>query len=232
MVENSVARVVQAPRAQLVESPRLDELECVIDRARIDAGEALREIRDSRLYRERGFSTFEDYCRERWGMSRIHAHRKIEASSILEALPIGNTEPPPPESQLRELAPLRDEPDNLREAWSEATERAEASGQKMTAKIVREVVRERVRTEADLARAEVDEIARDMSPEMRESLSPGSLRERGEVTRLLRDLSGVRPAREYVIRYRPNIRPETIESALAVRAWLDEFLEALGENGE
>jgi len=65
------------------------------------------EIRDGRLYRE-PHGTFEVYCRERWGWSRIHAHRQIEAAKVAKVLPMGNT--PPNERVARELAPLADEP--------------------------------------------------------------------------------------------------------------------------
>ena len=79
------------------------------------AGPALREIRDSRLYRHLGFGTFQDYCRERWRMSRVHAHRVIEAAAVAEnLLPMGNT--PRNERQARELAKLT--PEQQREVAS------------------------------------------------------------------------------------------------------------------
>src|SRR5215467_1413999 len=50
---------------------------------------------------QQGYVTFEDYCRERWKMSRIHAHRMIEASEVAgNLLPVGNV--PKTESQARE----------------------------------------------------------------------------------------------------------------------------------
>ena len=37
---------------------------------------------------------YEDYCLDRWGMSRIHAHRMIEAATVTgNLLPIGNIMP-------------------------------------------------------------------------------------------------------------------------------------------
>jgi len=75
---------------------RLAELETVIERGLetyIEVGSALLEIRDSRLYRE-PHGTFEDYCRERWSISKVHASRLISASRIVEDLvPIGTTLP-------------------------------------------------------------------------------------------------------------------------------------------
>ena len=117
----------------------LTELEQVIERglaAFVEVGNALLRIRDDRLYRET-HATFEDYCRERWGLSRPHAYRLMDAAATTEALsPIGDT--PRSESVARELAPLRSEPDVLREAWVETVER---HGPKATAAQTREVVR-------------------------------------------------------------------------------------------
>ena len=79
-------------------------------------GNALLEIRDSRLYRQT-HATFEDYCGEKWGMSRIHAHRMIEAAVVVgNLLPIGNIAPAT-ESQTRPLTVLP--PEAQREVWAE-----------------------------------------------------------------------------------------------------------------
>jgi hypothetical protein len=74
----------------------------------VEVGLALSEIRDSRLYRA-NYSTFEGYCRERWGWSRVHAHRLIEAADVVKTLPIGNTAAIATESQARELAKVEPE---------------------------------------------------------------------------------------------------------------------------
>jgi hypothetical protein len=57
-------------------SDRLKELEGVIDNGSRSAGEALKEIKDSRLYRAE-YRTFENYCRARWRFSRQYAYRLI-----------------------------------------------------------------------------------------------------------------------------------------------------------
>jgi hypothetical protein len=57
-------------------------LQAALDRSRdgfIEAGKRLTVIRDSFLYRET-HRTFEDYCQERWGFSRVRAHQLIEAA--------------------------------------------------------------------------------------------------------------------------------------------------------
>jgi hypothetical protein len=68
----------------------------------IEVGQALLEIRRKKLYRHASYETFDVYCRERWGMSRVHAHRMIAASTVTIRLPIGN-KLPATESQARSL---------------------------------------------------------------------------------------------------------------------------------
>lgn len=65
----------------------------------VACGTALAEIRDSKLYLSQ-YSTFDDYCRQRWGWERTYAHRLIEAAMVtidlrkksdeIKMLPIGN----------------------------------------------------------------------------------------------------------------------------------------------
>lgn len=130
----------------------LADLEEVIGRGLntfVEVGQALVEIRDRRLYRLT-HDTFEAYCRERWDFSRIHAHRFIEAADIVGVLPIGNSRPSN-ESQARALAPLKDDPEQMAEAWEEAI--VETNG-KPTAAAVTEAVERRLRkplTEAEQA---------------------------------------------------------------------------------
>lgn len=65
-------------------------------------GEALAEIRDLRLYGET-HRTFEDYCGERWGISKRHANRTIASARTARELgPNG----PTTEAVARELATL------------------------------------------------------------------------------------------------------------------------------
>jgi hypothetical protein len=125
----------------LPEAVRLNELEAVIERGRqtfIEVGQALRAIRDERLYRAE-YSTFEDYCRERWLMAHAFAYYLIAAAQVVSTIVDTPNPPiilPSTESQARELAPLRAEPEIMREVWQEAVERAQGQP---TAAVVREV---------------------------------------------------------------------------------------------
>jgi hypothetical protein len=104
-------------------------------------GNALVEIRDERLYRAT-HRAFEDYCQERWGMTRQHANRLIAAAETVKNLePIGSILPsyplPTAESQIRSLTNLA--PEQQIGAWTEAVGR---SGGQPTAAIVEQVAKE------------------------------------------------------------------------------------------
>lgn len=110
-----MSAVMQPPAAEVetlqplsrVEARRLKECETVIERGLdtfYDVGNALSEIRDSRLYRMQ-YGTFEDYCRQRWDMSRPRAYQFIDAAAVINNLST-MVDTPGNERQARELAPL------------------------------------------------------------------------------------------------------------------------------
>lgn len=132
---------------QAIEKQELLRHEAVIERGIktfIEVGTALMAIHDGALYRE-SHNTFEDYCRERWGMSRIHAHRMIESAQVVNnlvdnLLPTGNIPGPLPENE-RQVRPLaRLDPPQQAEAWSLAVE--SAPNGKPTAKLVEAAARQ------------------------------------------------------------------------------------------
>lgn len=119
---------------------RLGELETVISRGLktfVDVGNALLEIRESRLYRAE-FRTFEDYCQEKWGMDRNYANKQIRAAETVGNL--GTIVPiiPVTESQARPLTSLP--PQEQAAAWKQAVETAPEG--KITAAHVQAVVDE------------------------------------------------------------------------------------------
>jgi hypothetical protein len=104
----------------------------------VEVGNAIREIRDSRLYRER-YATFEDYCRERWGWGRNYVNKQVVAADT--AALVGTNVPIANEAQARALAPLaREDPEAARAVWAEAVEEAKRRGRRPTAAGVRERV--------------------------------------------------------------------------------------------
>jgi hypothetical protein len=100
----------------------------------IEIGTDLLAIRDKRLYRAT-YATFEDYCRDRLGISKTHANRLVQSAEVLSNLtPIGVK--PDLESQARPLSQLP--APQQRQAWQEAV--ANAPNGKPTAKVVQDVV--------------------------------------------------------------------------------------------
>ncbi len=70
-----------------------------------EVGNALLAIRDARLYR-RDFATFEDYCRQRWGMVASRARQLIGAAGVAMNLQGVTSVTLSNEAQARALAPL------------------------------------------------------------------------------------------------------------------------------
>ncbi|HUE83339.1 MAG TPA: hypothetical protein VMM84_14590 [Pyrinomonadaceae bacterium] len=73
---------------------------------RFKVGEALKEIREGKLYQDE-YRSFEEFTEAEFGIKRTYAHRLIEAAQVKESvkmLPIGNKVVH--ESQARALAPV------------------------------------------------------------------------------------------------------------------------------
>jgi site-specific DNA-methyltransferase (adenine-specific) len=73
----------------------------------VEVGEALLAIRDRSGYRLAGYSTFEAYCKQRWGWSRTHGYNVIAAAETARnVLPVIHSGTPPTLAQALALAPL------------------------------------------------------------------------------------------------------------------------------
>ncbi|KKN28637.1 hypothetical protein LCGC14_0852100 [marine sediment metagenome] len=118
----------------------LSELEAVIERGLetfVEVGLALLAIRDRKKYRE-NYSTFEDYCRERWGWSRQHGYELMDAAKVSSVL----DNPPTNPRQAAELAPLlREDELAVVEVWRELKEE---HGDAVTAGLVKQAVGQRM----------------------------------------------------------------------------------------
>jgi len=119
------------------ESHELERCEVVIKQGLqtfIEVGQALMTIKEKRLYRI-NFKTFEDYCIEKWAITKTQANRLIQASeTIISLTPIGVILPQT-ESQTRPLTSL--EPEIQKEVWKEVVE---THGKNITAAKVQEIV--------------------------------------------------------------------------------------------
>lgn len=161
-------------------------LERKVERAFFEAGKALAELRDRKLYRPT-HKTFEEYCKQRFGYTRIAASYKIAAATVMDNLLTNGLQKeekatdelqtpkmltnglqilPNNERQVRPLAPL--EPEVQREAWQKAVE--EAGGKVPSGRIVKDVVQrimERTRVPNTYQLGEVCQILAKDNPELR-----------------------------------------------------------------
>ena len=160
--------ITAAPATDLAALPT-EELEAIVSRGVrtfMEVGSALKVLHDRRAYLERGYGSFDDYCRALWSFSRQHGYRLIVAVETAAALSVANGDtddpplpPPANEAQVRALAPLKDRPVVLAEAWRRATETAPNG--KITAQHVTRVVEtvERERLQAEEQRREDESTA-------------------------------------------------------------------------
>lgn len=130
------------------EATRLTELEGVIAvglQSYAEVGNALLEIRDSKLYRA-SHGTFESYCFERWGISINYAGKLILAAKTVENLKTGTIVPlPANEGQVRPLTSL--EPEEQREVWKHAVNTAPNG--KVTSKHVQRTKQQKAKDRRD-----------------------------------------------------------------------------------
>ncbi|OWY64958.1 hypothetical protein B7486_44500 [cyanobacterium TDX16] len=147
----NAGEVIPAPVEVLEElSPQEERerhrLELRVERAFYEAGLALRELREQRLYRNT-HRTFEEYCYARFGYTRRRPYQLIEAAIVFENLCTNGTQDrtpsaerqvlPTSERQVRDLVNL--EPEQQRQVWQQAVKQAE--GRVPTSRIVRSVVK-------------------------------------------------------------------------------------------
>ncbi|WP_225226140.1 hypothetical protein [Komarekiella delphini-convector] len=160
-----------------VEVPELTEqeqrdrlhLERRVERAVFEAGKALAELRDRRLYRST-HKTFEDYCRDRFGHSRRQSYLLMDAAVVFDNL-LEKCDPmdhilPTSERQVRPMTKL--EPQQQQEVWQQAVELA--GGKVPTGRIVKDVVQkimERTKVPNTYQLGEVCQILAKDNPDLR-----------------------------------------------------------------
>lgn len=104
------------------EARQLDECEEVIKRGLqtfVEVGEALRTIRDERLYRDE-YDDFETYLREKWSLSKPYASQLIVGADVVAIATADGLPAPANEAVARELGAMRDDPYELRDTWDDA----------------------------------------------------------------------------------------------------------------
>jgi hypothetical protein len=225
-----------------VERSRLVECEAVIKTGLntfTEVGNALAEIRDSRLYREQ-FDTFEAYCRDRWGMERAHAYRLVDAAKVVNLLsPIGDNKEHfenvathkiamgMSESQARELAPLKDQPETLRSVVMEAAETARQMNKPITANILRSAVTNRMNSMAAESDKEMKEATSHFTETMREKFSARTMQMCGWLIGHTSELATKYEPSWFATSFGKHMEKRHLESAQRARNWLDIFIEQL-----
>jgi hypothetical protein len=144
-------------------------LERRVERAVFEAGKALMELRNRRLYRST-HKTFEEYCKERFGYSRRQPYLLMDAAVVFDNL-LEKCDPldqvlPTNERQVRPMTKL--EPHEQQEVWLRAVELA--GGKVPTGRIVKDVVQrimERTQVPNTYQMGEVCQILAKDNPELR-----------------------------------------------------------------
>ncbi len=151
-----------------MQQDRLKHLETIISKNQsrfYEIGQALLEIRDSRLYKHALFTSFEAYARARWDIGRSQAYRLIDAYKVINNLsPIGDRLPGN-ETQTRPLVPLS--PPEQREMWKEFLD----TKVEVTARNIQKFIDERKAKENILAPDLVDQIGDEYMAAVQEMLN-------------------------------------------------------------
>ncbi|WP_392476512.1 hypothetical protein [Nostoc sp. C110] len=164
----TVSAVEVTELTQEEQSDRL-HLERKVERAFFEAGKALMELRDRKLYRST-HKTFEEYCRDRFGHNRRQSYLLMDAAVIFDNLEQKCDRSdhilPTNEWQIRPLSKL--DPDIQPEAWEQAVE--SAKGKVPSHRIVKDAVQrimERTKVPNTYQIGEVCQILVKDNPELR-----------------------------------------------------------------
>jgi hypothetical protein len=144
-VDSSTSIPVEAAQVEVLEELTYDEqrdrhrLELRVEQAFYQAGKALAQLRQRRLYRST-HKTFEAYCQDRFGFTRRHSDCLIAGAVVVENLQqmrtIHSQILPTKLEQIKPLASLK--PDKQRQVWDKALETA--NGKVPSGRIVKEIV--------------------------------------------------------------------------------------------
>ncbi|MEH1899358.1 MAG: hypothetical protein V7K94_29475 [Nostoc sp.] len=163
--------VIAVEVSELTEQEISDRLhlERKVERAFFEAGKALAELRDRKLYRST-HKTFEEYCRDRFGHNRRQSYLLMDAAVIFDNLEQkcdrNDHILPTNEWQIRPLSKL--DPDIQPEAWEQAVE--SANGKVPSHRIVKDAVQriiERTQVPNTYQLGEVCQILAKDNPELR-----------------------------------------------------------------
>jgi hypothetical protein len=169
------------------ESHELERCEVVIKQGLqtfIEVGQALRTIREKRLYRI-SFKTFEDYCVGRWAFKKSQAYQLIDASVVISNLSAIAEILPKTESQTRPLTRL--EPEIQKEVWTEVVK---THGDNITAAKVQTVVNDWKPVNQEIKEIKSEPMFAISTPEELLKKAKEVAKERAEVKRQIIDQKG------------------------------------------
>ena len=123
---------------------RFDHLDEVVTaglKTFLAVAEALAEIKAAKLYRE-NFGNFEEYCKQRHGLSRTRAYQLLDARDVMGELQTSTIVDilPTNECQLRALVKVPE--GKAPEAWQAVVEHSKEVGKPITGEMVGKVVRD------------------------------------------------------------------------------------------
>jgi hypothetical protein len=130
----------------------------------VEIGKALKEIRDTRLYKLTLFETFEAYGRVRWDMGRSQIYRLINAYSVVHNLSPNGDILPGNEAQVRPLVQL--DPSEQRKVWKDFLN----TSMDITAPNIKKFICERKRSKKNKPADQTDQISSDYMNAVQEML--------------------------------------------------------------
>jgi hypothetical protein len=172
------------------ESHELERCEVVIKQGLqtfIEVGQALMTIKEKRLYLI-SFKTFEDYCLEKWAISKPRAYQLIDAANVIIGLSTIVDVLPKTESQTRPLVGL--EKDVQIAVWNDVVHESIIDNKKITAKMVEQKAEQYKEINEIISGAEKYPMFAISTPEELLKKAKEVAKERAEVKRQIIDQKG------------------------------------------
>lgn len=194
------------------------------DEVKADAAalwDKLLTLYEGKAHEALGYSSWGAYFEAEFGQDASRGYQLLDAGRVRGLLSESTNVERLTEGSARELVPLKDDPEAIRDVWAEATDRGNG---KPTAAIVRDVVRERVRGMAAASEAELQEATAHWTDEQRAAAAPARMRTRGELMRLTEDIAALPDPVTFAHEHR-DLPPHAVHRAEAAHAWLTDFLE-------
>jgi hypothetical protein len=185
----------------------------------------LAEAHDRGAWRALGYGSFREYVSAEFGMTKQRAYQLLDQARVIAAITeaSGSTVVDLSERAARDVKPrLKAVTDAIKE---KVTAEAAAPEPERVKEIVSEVVAEeraKARQAAEDAQAMRD--LRKSATEAGMDQDADRVRQRGEFSRLCRDLASLPPAADLIARHTGFLTDRHVAQAERAYAWLDEFL--------